>query len=254
MTLLEMNVPPAVWGVIPAAGSGERMQSALPKQYLPLAHIPVLQRSINTLLAVKGMQGVVVAVQPADLDHFKQLPANQDKRVQCVPGADKRVGSVALAVEAVRRQAGDDAWVLVHDAARPLVALNDIHHLINSVVMAGAIGGLLGTPVQDTLKRANALATSERTVSRDSLWQAQTPQLFRAGPLGHALGEGMEAMTADSRVMITDEASAFERLGESPLLVESRRPNLKITRPPDLELAEALLALAEAGVEVSRRR
>ncbi len=251
-----------VWGVIPAAGAGQRMRSATPKQYLPLAGKPILQRSIETLLAVSGIQGVYVAMQAADSENFKQLDASTDPRVHRVAGAAQRVGSVAAAVQAVRKHAGDDAWVLIHDAARPLVALEDIHRLIDSVIAADSFGGLLATPVQDTLKLGHAFGStgsgrrsglhkppkviSERTVSRENLWQAQTPQLFRSGELGEALAEGLVAMVADSEVRITDEASAFERLDRHPLLVESRHPNPKITRPSDLAQAEALLAMADA--------
>lgn len=235
---------PSLWGVIPAAGSGQRMQSEVPKQYLALSGKAVLQRSIETLLAVRGLQAVVVALPTADCPSFRQLDACGDPRVQRVTGAAERAGSVAAGVAAVRRQAGDDVWVLVHDAARPLVALADIHRLIETVLASGAVGGLLGRPVQDTLKRAASGPVSERTVSRDGLWQAETPQLFRAGDLGDALAAGLAAMADDRQVQITDEASALERLGRFPLLVEARSPNPKITRPADLLLAEALLGQA----------
>jgi 2-C-methyl-D-erythritol 4-phosphate cytidylyltransferase len=126
-----------------------------------------------------------------------------------------------------------DSWVLVHDAARPLVALSDIQRLTSTIYNTGAVGGLLATPVQDTLKKADDYCCVEQTVNRQQLWQAQTPQLFRAGPLLSALESAGEA--------VTDEASAMEHAGHDPQLVEALQPNFKITRPVDMRLAELLL-------------
>jgi 2-C-methyl-D-erythritol 4-phosphate cytidylyltransferase len=154
--------------------------------------------------------------------------------------------------------------VLVHDAARPLVSLSDIKRLTDAVYNSGAIGGLLAVPVQDTLKRAGEYGRIDATVSRERLWQAQTPQLFRAGQLYDALQTAVRAEADGSlgqpgsqngtrgvtrRITrgITDESSAMENLGHSPLLVEALQPNLKVTRPADLRLAALLLKADESA-------
>lgn len=244
-----------LWGVIPAAGSGERMHSQLPKQYLSLVGVPVLQRAIDALLDIRSVSNVVVVLS-ADDTHWPTLKASSDPRVHTAIGGRLRAESVLAGISTVRQRAGDDAWVLVHDAARPLVAVADVQRLIKAVMQAGAIGGLLAVPVQDTLKQASENRGCLRTVSRASLWQAQTPQLFRAGQLGDALvsalaseqaGDGQQTPPSEPAMpLITDEASALERLGYQPLLVEALEANLKITRPVDVAVAEALLKRSAA--------
>jgi 2-C-methyl-D-erythritol 4-phosphate cytidylyltransferase len=244
-----------LWGVIPAAGSGERMHSQLPKQYLSLIGVPVLQRAIDVLLGVPSVSDVVVVLS-ADDTHWPTLAASSDPRVHTATGGRLRAESVLAGISAVRQRVGDEAWVLVHDAARPLLATADVQRLISEVMQAGAIGGLLAVPVQDTLKQASETQGCLRTVSRASLWQAQTPQLFRAGQLGDALvsalafeqpGDGQQSPLSEPALPpITDEASALERLGYQPLLVEALEANFKITRPADVVVAEALLKRSAA--------
>ncbi len=124
-----------------------------------------------------------------------------------------------------------DDWVLVHDAARPCLTLEHLHKLINEL-RDDAVGGLLAVPVADTLKRADAAGRVLRTESREQLWQAQTPQMFRAGLLATALQQGKN---------VTDDASAIEALGYQPKLVACEPTNFKVTYPQDRLLAELLL-------------
>lgn len=124
---------------------------------------------------------------------------------------------------------------MVHDAARPCVDLNDIDNLIK-VAITNQLGGILATPVRDTMKRANAQQNIDHTVDREALWHALTPQLFKTQPLRYALSQAL-----DQGVQITDEASAIEWLGEKPALVHGRADNIKITQPEDLALAEFYL-------------
>ena len=164
------------------------------------------------------------------------MPYARPERLRFVPGGAERMDSVLAGLRALReRGAADSDWVLVHDVARPLLRPSDVRHLLQ-VLMDDPVGGILANPVRDTMKRGGADGI-EATVARDNLWHALTPQLFRLGPLAHAL----EAALADAAV-VTDEASAMERLGHRPRLIEGARDNLKITFPDDLALAEALLA------------
>jgi 2-C-methyl-D-erythritol 4-phosphate cytidylyltransferase len=132
-------------------------------------------------------------------------------------------------------QANDDDWVLVHDAARACLAREEVDQLID-VLLDEPVGGLLAVPVADTLKLADEAGRVLRTVPRERVWRAATPQMFRVGLLRSALdAPGMLALA-------TDEASAIEALGHAPRLVEGRASNIKITTPDDLALARAILA------------
>ncbi len=127
-------------------------------------------------------------------------------------------------------------WVLVHDAARPCVTLNDIDRLID-VCCAHPTGGILASPVRDTMKRANKENNIDHTVDREALWHALTPQMFKTPQLTRALADALQ-----QGVAITDEASALEWLGETPALVQGSANNIKITQPEDLALAEFYLS------------
>lgn len=225
-----------LWVVIPAAGSGQRLGGTLAKQHQKLDGISLLQRSLSTMLDVPGVQGVVVVLSEND-SQLDALAAGHDERIHTVVGGQTRAASVLAGIDYAVQKAAAQAWVMVHDAARPLVALSDIQRLINAVYNSGATGGLLASPVQDTLKKADEYAGAIETVERVDLWQAQTPQLFRAAQLQTALTTAMKSDPAS----ITDEASAMELAGHQPLLVEALEPNIKITRSVDWDLASALL-------------
>ncbi len=245
----------ALWAVVPAAGSGARLPSNYPKQYLELNGKSVLQRTIDTLLQVNAIAGVVVVLAENDT-HWTKLEASKHPKVRTTIGGSSRAESVVAGLNAVCEQtAGTNAMVLVHDAARALTAVSDIERLIDKVMQSPDQGGLLATKVQDTLKRAatNDASTSQqaregtvttiaKTVNRDGLWHAQTPQMFRAQLLRDALIK-QQGTVASSE--ITDEACAMEFIGCSPLLVEALKPNFKITRSNDLDMALAMVELLE---------
>ena len=142
----------------------------------------------------------------------------------------------------VSDQVSPDCWVLVHDAARPCVSTQDISRLFSMLDEQQPVGGLLGMPVRDTMKRTDDLNQVTNTVERTGLWHAFTPQVFRLGELRTALSQALAA-----GIEITDEASAMEWAGYRPLMVEGRGDNIKITRPADLELAEFYLRTAAPG-------
>jgi len=227
----------AIWGVIPAAGQGVRLSSDIPKQYLTLHGETMLQRSVSTLLKNPAVDGVVVVLSASDTG-FSELPTGVKQRVQTVTGGAERADSVAAGVKHVMETAGADTWALVHDAARPLLSARDLTNLIHQVTQSDAAGGILATPMQDTVKRMSTRwERIHETVSRHDLWLAQTPQMFRAEPL---LGAIDKAKQAGSH--LTDEASAMEFIGAEVLLVGSMDPNFKVTRDADLLLARAMLS------------
>lgn len=218
------------WVVIPAAGRGERFGGSLPKQYAKLCGRAVLEHTLARFDGIAGIAGIVVALA-ADDRHFASLRKPRVP-VHTVVGGATRAASVAAALDWLRDgRARDDDWALVHDAARPLLGTDDVEALIRESEHNG-IGALLGVPVSDTLKHADGGAVRS-TVSRDGMWRALTPQMFRVGPLADAL-----AAAGDDA---TDEAMAMERMGVKPVLVQGSPTNLKITTVGDLVLAEALL-------------
>lgn len=221
------------WVVIPAAGSGARFGGDTPKQYLPLAGRTVIQWAMEPFLARDDVAGIVVVVAPEDRVWGTIRPASE-KLVTAI-GGSQRARSVLNGLEALSDRADSEDWVLVHDAARPCLAGDDLGKLID-VIVGEETGGLLAVPVPDTLKLADAGDRVEATLDRSAVWRALTPQMFRHGPLIDAL---RSSLTAGAEV--TDESSAMERAGLRPRLVAGRPDNIKITRPEDLVLAESIL-------------
>jgi 2-C-methyl-D-erythritol 4-phosphate cytidylyltransferase len=229
------------WIVVPAAGFGERIGADKPKQYLMLGANSVLQLTLSQLLKVPDVEGVVVVLAKDDR-FWSGIPASSDPRIHTCIGGNTRADSVVAGLEYVSKKTPMNTWVFVHDAARPLIQLSDVQRLSDAVYNSGAVGGILAARVQDTLKQADEYCCIERSVSRDSLWQAQTPQLFQVGALLSAMNSALSIDdTIDACITITDEASAMEMAGHEPLLVEALEPNFKITRPVDLRVAAAIL-------------
>lgn len=227
------------WAVIPAAGFGKRMSSDIPKQYISLSGKTVLEHSLGALLDSRHVAGAVVAISEGDTS-WQALNFRHDKPVYVAPGGKERGDSVLSALNVLTQTATDDDWVLVHDAARPCVRQEDINRLINTCVEKGR-GGILAVPVKDTIKRAGESPTGEcdeilETIDRSSLWQAQTPQMFRLGELRDNLSKALA-----SGMSVTDEASAMEWAGSHPVLVEGHGDNIKITRQEDIGLAQYYL-------------
>lgn len=232
-----MNKAPEIWAVVPAAGIGKRMGSDIPKQYLSLNQRPVIEHTINRLLAVERVRGLVVALQAGD-PYWPSVRIAGDKPVVVAAGGAERCHSVMSALDALASQPGcnaETAWALVHDAVRPCVSVDDIDRLIDAAAGSDS-GGLLAMPVRDTMKRQGPDQCVEQTVDRTGLWHALTPQLFACARLSGALASAL----ADG-FLVTDESSAMEHAGYRPRLVPGREDNIKITRPADLRLAELYL-------------
>jgi 2-C-methyl-D-erythritol 4-phosphate cytidylyltransferase len=222
------------WAIMPAAGVGKRMGSSLPKQYLQLGGRAVIDHTIERLLLHPKIDGLYLAISPED-SRWERTEFAGHPDLVTLPGGVERCYSVLNALERLRERAADNDWVLVHDAARPCVRREDIDHLV--AMLAGhEIGGLLGAPVRDTMKRTDAADRIVETVDRQHLWHAFTPQMFRLGVLLGAMRGALEA-----GYLVTDEASAIEWAGHRPIMVEGHADNLKITRPEDLPLAAYFL-------------
>ena len=220
--------------VVPAAGIGSRMQSSCPKQYLSIGSKTLLEHSIAALIEHPLITGVIVALHPED-DRFQQLPIAQDPRVKTVVGGATRAESVLAGLAAIDTQRVN--WVVVHDAARPCLTQEDLTRLL-ALTSHSQVGGLLATPVNDTMKRSSVgQQCVQHSVDRENLWHALTPQLFPLELLKQCLAQALEQGGA-----ITDEASALELCGYHPVLVSGRSSNLKVTRPEDLALAAFYLS------------
>lgn len=228
-----------VWAIVPAAGSGRRMGASVAKQYLPLCGRPVLAHALGPLLACARIDAVVLVVGGEDVLWRELVP--QGDRLLIAQGGVERCHSVFNGLERLADWADDEDWVLVHDAARPCLSPTELERLFDALE-GDAVGGLLAVPLADTLKAADESGRVERTVPRERLWRALTPQMFRYGLLKRALAAAIAA-----GVTVTDEASAIEYAGHRPVLVEGRAANLKITGPEDLALAEAVLRRREEG-------
>lgn len=220
------------FALVPAAGSGARMGGARPKQYLPLLGHPVIRHTLATLCSLPELEAVFVVLSPddAEWDSYDWSPLGP-RLVPLRCGGETRAESVSNGLRAIRDRVTENDWVLVHDAARACLRPDQVRTLIDAL-KDDPVGGILAVPVADTLKRAGAEQRIEATVSRDALWQAQTPQMFRHGLLSQALAQCPQ---------VTDEASAVEFLGLQPRLVAGDTTNLKITYPLDLQLAGWIL-------------
>ncbi len=202
------------------------MGASTPKQYAPLAGKPMLQHVIETFSSARQIDRVYLVVSAADA-YIDALPLPPRCTIlRC--GGDTRQASVTNGLRAIAPRLDSDDWILVHDAARPGLTVELIDKLI-AFVKDDPVGGLLAVPVVDTIKQSNGHGRSERTVSRELLWAAQTPQMFRYRMLLEALERTQD---------ITDEASAIEALGLYPKLVEGSARNFKVTLPEDLAVAE----------------
>ncbi|WP_192034891.1 2-C-methyl-D-erythritol 4-phosphate cytidylyltransferase [Halomonas sp. YLGW01] len=233
-----------LWLIVPAAGQGRRMGADRPKQYLELGGRPVLEHTLSRLHQAFPEAGLCLCLDEGDRWFDPAWVPFADWRRS--PGGAERVDTVIRALAALGDEAGDDDLVLVHDVARPCVALDDLARL-RAALDTDPVGALLATPVADTMKRADGADRVAATEPRSGLWHAQTPQGFRVG----LLREALKAAKARG-VTVTDEASAVEALGLAPRLVAGRRDNLKITHPEDLALAAHVLAAQAASSQAGK--
>ncbi len=226
----------SVWAIVPAAGLGSRIGGDTPKQYLKLDGVAVLQRTIAQLSRVKNIDTCVVALNAQD-DYFAKLIMPKDMPIFTVTGGANRTDSVFNALDFLKNHQDlkDDDWILVHDAARPLVKPSEIENLLKTIEDS-KIGGILATPATDTIKIAEGDNLIRKTINRDKVWLALTPQVFRFKVLNEALSKAKKG-----GFEVTDEAQAVEMLHYKPMLIRGSATNIKITYPEDLAYASFLL-------------
>jgi 2-C-methyl-D-erythritol 4-phosphate cytidylyltransferase len=236
MTEAALSIPPnpapRCHALLPCAGSGSRAGTAAPKQYQPVAGLPMVLHTLAAFQAVDRIERCLVVVAPAD--RFLSVDDPRLQLARC--GGSTRAASVFNGLQALLdRGAHISDWVLVHDAARCLVTPDQINALIDAC-LDDPVGGLLALKLPDTLK-TEAGGRVAATVDRSDKWLAQTPQMFRIGALRAALA----AQASSGFAGVTDEASAMELAGQQPLLVPGSAQNFKVTYPEDFALAEAIL-------------
>lgn len=234
-----------IWALLPASGVGSRMQANCPKQYLKIQNEYILDITIQKMLSVSGLSGVMVVIS-ADDAYWPSTQSYAHPSVYTATGGAERFHSVLNGLYALKEITSGQDWVMVHDAARPCVRVSDINKLIS--VASNNDGALLGVPAKDTIKQVGENITSgvEKTLDRSKIWQAFTPQMFRIEVLISALEYAIS-----SGFMVTDDASAMELSGHRPVMVEGASDNIKITQPQDLPLAEWLLTQQKNITDVS---
>ncbi len=233
-----VGVQPRCYALVPAAGSGSRSGADGPKQYVQLAGRAMMAHTLMALAQVPDLAATLVVLAPDDDQFEAALPEfSGDGCWLARCGGASRAETVANGLRELQaRGAQPHDWVLVHDAARCLLRPEWVERLI-AACESDEVGGLLAQPLADTLK-ASHQGRVEATIARADKWAAQTPQMFRLGLLMPALAQAGEA--------VTDEASAVEALGHSPLLVACSIENFKVTWPADFALAERLLGSVPA--------
>ena len=232
--------------LLPTAGAGSRLGGDLPKQFQQLAGRPMLAYAIDAFLQSPSIESIWIGVSPGFIDQpILQALAKGTKPIHFLPtGGPTRQETVRNTLAAMLKSAiPNEDWILVHDAARPGITPELIQKLVAAVLQSNT-GGLLAVRLADTLKRSDfdsAIAGNmphvEKTIPREHLWQAQTPQMFGLKQL-HAALEDAIRLEAD----VTDEASAMELAGVKPLLVEGATRNFKVTHPADWDLMQLLLS------------
>jgi 2-C-methyl-D-erythritol 4-phosphate cytidylyltransferase len=222
--------------VVPAAGAGKRMLANCPKQYLTIDNKTILEHTVERLLSHPLINKVIIALSEGD-EYYSRTSLVNNKHIETVIGGKERVDSVIAGLKAIDSKVYP--WVLVHDAARPCVTHDDISALIKQCIEKQT-GGLLAAPVRDTMKRSlsSDLAVNQvsKTVDRENLWHALTPQMYQVNELKEAIINGLS-----KNAELTDESSAIELANIPSLLVSASSENIKITHPDDLVLAAFFL-------------
>ena len=221
--------------IVPAAGRGLRMGGAVPKQFLAIGGLPLVVHSLRVLQAAASVDTIVLAVPQSDIAYCQTEIVKEhgfSKVTKVVAGGPERQDSVRLALTAVGNEAD---IVLVHDAVRPFLTVQMVQDVVKAARSAGA--AIVALPVRDTVKQVGAGHVIERTVDRKPLWLAQTPQAFRKD----CLQEAHRKAQAEG-VMATDDAFLVEWMGHPVTVVEGSGENIKVTRPEDMVIGEAILA------------
>ena len=232
------------WAVVPAAGAGRRMNVDIPKQYLEIRGKTLMEHTVQRLLDFSLLEKIVVVLDKDD-EHYQDIPLLRDSRILLAEGGEERYHSVLNGMKVLSDLTNKDDWIMVHDVARPCIRRSDLDWLVERL-KGHSVGGLLGNPVRDTMKRAGMDGRVSETVDRASLWHALTPQMFRAGQLQVAMSKAI-----NDKMPVTDEASAIEYIGLQPVMIEGHPDNIKVTRGSDLALASLYIEQQSKLIEIS---
>jgi len=224
-----------LWVVIPAAGIGKRMGVDIPKQYITVCDKAIIEHTVEKFTSRNDLQGILVALSNSD-QHWSTLELSENNKITTVTGGEERYKSVYNALCSLKNKAGDDDWILVHDAVRPCITTSEIDQFIADLDHLNGIGGILALPCFETMKKANTNHEIEETIDRKFIWHAQTPQMFRYKKLFLAIEKIM-----NENIFITDEAMAMELAGYKPMLIQGTHSNIKITDQNDLKYLESFL-------------
>jgi len=223
-----------VAAIIVAAGKGSRMQEQMRKQYLPLAGIPILVRTLKVIDDCRSVDCIYLVVPRGDFEFCREHIFSRLKsvrKVHLVAGGTHRQDSVYNGLQQIDTNC---RIVLIHDGVRPFVQNDQLVASIDGARQFGAC--ILGVPAYDTLKRVDTSENIVGTLSRDAVWLAQTPQTFRYDLIRKAYDEA-----ATDRYTGTDDASLVERLGEPVKIIRGSRSNIKITNKEDLKIALSMI-------------
>tara|TARA_Y100000817_G_scaffold158440_1_gene123919 strand:- start:72 stop:776 length:705 start_codon:yes stop_codon:yes gene_type:complete len=224
-----------LWVVIPAAGIGKRMGVDIPKQYITVCDKAIIEHTVEKFTSRNDLQGILVALSNSD-QHWSTLELSKNNKITTVTGGEERYKSVYNALCSLKNKAGDDDWILVHDAVRSCITTFEIDQFIADLDHLNGIGGILALPCFETMKKANTNHEIEETIDRKFIWHAQTPQMFRYKKLFLAIEKIM-----NENIFITDEAMAMELAGYKPMLIQGTHSNIKITDQNDLKYLESFL-------------
>ncbi|MEA3436084.1 MAG: 2-C-methyl-D-erythritol 4-phosphate cytidylyltransferase [Thermodesulfobacteriota bacterium] len=221
-----------VSAVIVAAGKGIRMNDTVRKQYLPLAGRPVLAHCLTSFEECNFINKIILVVPEDDFDFCKKeiLPVGSEK-TRLIPGGKKRQDSVYNGLLAAEE---NKSIVVIHDGVRPFINIEMLELCISGAREVGAC--ILGIPVQDTVKQVEDSGHIIKTLERDTLWLAQTPQAFQYDIIRKAHeNAGLKGYAG------TDDAFLVEKMGKHVKIIKGSKNNIKITIREDLRLAEAML-------------
>ncbi len=228
--------------IIVAAGVGNRMESDIRKQYLLLGHHPILWHSLKVFESCPEIDQIYLCIPKQDFDFCRSTLLSHlesPEKIRLVPGGARRQESVYNGIMAINTDAGPNDIVVIHDGVRPFIHSVDITGCIRGAVMAGAC--IIGTPATDTLKRVDGNGHVAKTLSRENVWMAQTPQAFRYPVIKTA-----HEAARQKNVTGTDDAQLVELAGQAVQMIRGQGPNIKITTRQDLALARALHASTDS--------
>ncbi|RLA08757.1 MAG: 2-C-methyl-D-erythritol 4-phosphate cytidylyltransferase [Gammaproteobacteria bacterium] len=219
-----------ITAIIPAAGCGQRMKNKTPKQYLKIADKTILEWSLQEFISHPKIDKIIIAINKND-NFFKTTNLINIKKITTCIGGDSRFDSVYNAMRTIKNE-DDNYFVIVHDAARPLFNKKDLNNLLEAKNDSGAI---LVANINETVKKV-INGKIQKTLNRDNLYRALTPQFFKLSLLKKAFENAK-----NKKINITDESMAVENLGVNPAIIIGDANNIKITTKEDLDYAKELL-------------